>query len=311
MALFEPDAALAALRQDPTGAGLRLRRRLPIGQVVDDSRGRPLMWLSDTVPGSDDIAWARAAYPVTGLWPLLLGADADADANANAADERISAGQSRADAPPNRPASTSTLYPFLFGGIDSERWRAPEAGDAEQILSSYWPVRLAEFGDTALPAPQDRVSDGASAAAAPRRWPGLAPAQPLPADPARYADGMTEYLLEQGWLGLPRLALVPCSSSSEALISLRFVLEGNAPSTDDIAVVLRSWEERFGARLIGVKPDALFVSVASAPKDRAQATHVAYEHFALDADIIWQGSDSFQDYADELIDDDLWSFWWD
>lgn len=152
MALFEPDAALAALRQDPTGAGLRLRRRLPIGQVVDDSRGRPLMWLSDTVPGSDDIAWARAAYPVTGLWPLLLGADADADANA--ADERISAGQSRADAPPNRPASTSTLYPFLFGGIDSDRWRAPEAGDAEQILSSYWPVRLAEFGDTALPAPR-------------------------------------------------------------------------------------------------------------------------------------------------------------
>lgn len=98
---------------------------------------------------------------------------------------------------------------------------------------------------------------------------------------------MTEYLLAQGWLGLPRLALVPCSSSSEALISLRLVLEGNGPSTDDIAAVLGSWEQRFGARLIDVQP------------------------FALDADIVFQGFGSFDDYADELIDDNLWTLWWD
>lgn len=289
MALFEPDAALAALRQDPTGAGLRLRRLLPSGQVIDDSRGLPLMWLSDTAPGPDDVAWARAAYPVTGLWPLLLGA--------NAADERVSAGRSCADPPPDGRASTSALHPFLFGAIDSDRWRVPESGDAEQILSSYWPGRLAEFGDTAVPGT--------------RLWPGLAPARPLPADPVRFADGMAEYLLAQGWLGLPRLALVPCPSSSEALISLRLVLAGNGPSTDDVAVVLRSWEQRFGARLIGVQPDALRLSVAAAPQDRAQATRVAYEHFALDADVVLQSSDSFHDYVDELIDVNIWTLWWD
>lgn len=299
MALLEPDVALGALRQDPTGAGLRLRRLLPVGQVIDDSESLPLMWLSDAAPDPDDVAWARAAYPVTGLWPLLLGGDA--------ADGRIGA-ESYADVPADRRASTSALYPFLCGGIDSDRWRVPEAADAEQILSSYWPGRLAEFGNTAVPAPEGRTSDGTSAAPP---WPGLAAVQPLPAEPVRFADGMTEYLLEEGWLGQPRLALVPCSSSSEALISLRLVLAGNAPPTGDIVAVLRSWEQRFGARLIGVKPDALHVSVAAAPQDRAQATRVAYEHFALDADIIWQGSASFRDYADELIDVNIWSFWWD
>lgn len=282
MALLAPDAALAALRQDPTGVGMQLRRPLPIGQVIDDGRGLPLMWLSDTAPEPDDVAWARAAYPYTGLWPLLLGADA--------ADER-------------------TSHPFPFGGIDSDRWRVPEVGDAEQILRSYWPGQLAEFGDTQLSANEDRVLGGAPAA--PRPWPGLAPAQPLPADPVGFANGMTAYLLAEGWLGQPRLALVPCPSSSEALISLRLVLAGNAPPTDDIVAVLRSWEQRFGARLIGIKPDALHVSVAAAPQDRAQARRVAYEHFALDADIVFQGSDSCHAYADELIDVNLWSFWWD
>lgn len=300
MAFLEPDVALGALRQDPTGAGLRLRRLLPVGQVIDDSESQPLMWLSDAAPDPDDVAWARAAYPVTGLWPLLLGGDA--------ADERRGAGQPCADAPADRRASTSTLHPFLFGGIDSDRWRVPEAADAEQILSSYWPARLAEFGNTAVPAPEGRASDGTSATPP---WPGLAPAQPLPAEPVRFADGMTEYLLSERWLAQPRLALVPCSSSSEALISLRLVLAGNAPPTDDIVAVLRSWEQRFGARLIGVKPDALHVSVAAAPQDRAQATRLTYEHFALDADIIWQGSASFHEYADELIDVNIWSFWWD
>jgi hypothetical protein len=301
MAPLTPDAALAALRHDPTGVGLKLRRRLPAGQVVDDARCLPLMWLSDTAPGPDDVAWARAAYPVTGLWPLLLGA--------HAADERTSAGQSCADAPPDRHASTSALYPYLFGGIDSDRWRVPEVGDAEQILSGYWPGQLAEFGDTEPPAPEARVLDGAPAA--PRPWPGLAPAQAPPADPGCFANGMTEYLLAEGWLSRPRLALVPCSSSSEALISLRLVLAGNAPATDDVVAVLRSWEQRFGARLIGLKPDALYLSVAAAPQDRAQATRVAYEHFALDADIVFQGSGSFRDYADELIDVNMWSLWWD
>lgn len=300
MALGEPDVALAALRQDPTGAGLRLRRLLPAGKVIDDSDSRPLMWLSDAAPEPDDVAWARAAYPVTGLWPLLLGADA--------ADGRLNVGHSCAHVPPDQCSSTSALYPFLFGAIDSDRRHAPEAADAEQILSSLWPGQLAEFGNTAVPAPEGRSSHGAPPTPP---WPGLAPARPLPAEPVRFADGMAEYLLAEGWLGRPRLALVPCSSSSEALISLRLVPAGNAPATDDIVAVFRSWEQRFGTRLIGMKPDALYVSVVAAPQDRAQATRVAYEHFALDADIVFQGSDSFHGYVDELIDVNLWTFWWD
>ena len=69
------DGALASLRRDPSGAALGLRRPLPAGQVVDGEGGRALMWLSEAAPTAADVAWARAAHGITGLWPVLLGGD--------------------------------------------------------------------------------------------------------------------------------------------------------------------------------------------------------------------------------------------
>jgi hypothetical protein len=164
MDFLGPHTALTVLRQDPTRAGLRLRRLLPAGRVVDDSAGLPLMWLSDSAPDPDDVAWARAAYPVTGLWPLLLGGDpadpTDARDPADPVDPRVTAGESCARMPPDGADPISALHPFLFGGIDSDLWRrrVPERVDAEQVLSSYWPARLAEFGWAATPRAPTRSS---------------------------------------------------------------------------------------------------------------------------------------------------------
>jgi Domain of unknown function (DUF4253) len=52
---------------------------------------------------------------------------------------------------------------------------------------------------------------------------------------------------------------------------------------------MRSWEDRFGARVIGVGFADLYVSVAAPPATLDEALPVAAEHFAFCPDNIWQG----------------------
>ena len=196
---------------------------------------------------------------------------------------------------------------MLFGAIDSARWTEPEPVDLEAFFAHCWRIDAPTADDEAYE-PVDRLSANAPAGLA---WPGPAPARTWPAHPDRFADGMTQYLLTDEWLGHPRLALVPAASSSGVLTALRYRVQGNPVSRDAILAAVRSWEQRFGARLIALKRDALFLSVAAEPADRAQAAHVACEHFALDPDIVIQCSDSFRAYVTELMGVNLWQFWWD
>jgi Domain of unknown function (DUF4253) len=75
--------------------------------------------------------------------------------------------------------------------------------------------------------------------------------------------------------------------------------------------VLRSWEERFGARVVAVGFDTLDLSVAAPPTTADQALGIAAEHHAFCPDNVWQGSGDFAEYAGCLINADNWSFWWD
>ncbi|MEZ0111868.1 hypothetical protein ABH920_005886 [Catenulispora sp. EB89] len=71
-------------------------------------------------------------------------------------------------------------------------------------------------------------------------------------------------MLDEGRLGRPRLALFEGASSYEALAAARW-----APSEEDNFLahvqVLRTWEERFGARVVALKRDTLYLSVAAPP----------------------------------------------
>lgn len=83
---------------------------------------------------------------------------------------------------------------------------------------------------------------------------------------------------------------------------------------DDLAghaTVLRSWEQRFGARVIALRCDTLFASVAAAPTQRASAAHIGCEHFAFAPDNVLHNSDSFPEYVESLVGSNLWGFWWD
>lgn len=50
-------------------------------------------------------------------------------------------------------------------------------------------------------------------------------------------------------------------------------------SAAGLSIVLRSWEDRFGARLVGLGHATAFVSVATGPDNADQASSLALQHY--------------------------------
>jgi hypothetical protein len=79
----------------------------------------------------------------------------------------------------------------------------------------------------------------------------------------------------------------------------------------DMTTVLRSWELRFDAYVVGLTTDTLTLAVGRPPRDLASATAIAAEHFAFCPDNIQQGAGSIREYAPLLVNEEIWPFWWD
>jgi Domain of unknown function (DUF4253) len=79
----------------------------------------------------------------------------------------------------------------------------------------------------------------------------------------------------------------------------------------DMSTVLRSWEVRFDAYLVGLGTDTITLAVGRPPRDLASATAIAAEHYAFCLDNIDQGPGSIREYAPLLVNEGVWPFWWD
>jgi hypothetical protein len=249
---------------------------LPPGRLVTpEGGGLPRYWLSDAPVAADVWVRLRQEHPRSGLWPLLLG------------------GLRRE---PNRPWADGEVYP--------EGMTAPDNHDPAALLAGWWAEHtdpdkeagLASADQTAVTAPYDQV------------WPGPAPAGPIRSAPEDLADGYARELLRRP----TRLGLVAADRGADTLAVTGWGGPANyANDTGQISAVVRSWEERFAARVVHVGFDTLDLSVAAPPATRDQALHVAAEHFAFCPDMIWQGGDTLTAYAEQLIGLNCWSFWWD
>ena len=270
---------MAALLEDPAGEPLGFA--LPAGEVVTDMAEAPGFWLSATAPEAGLVERLRAAHRRTGLWPVLLGDD------------------------PLRVAAD--LHPDLSGHLSGPTDGVVTATDLDAWIVAEWAEIIAENEANDYWEPEERVSALAPAGAS---WPGLAPAGAQIAEPLAVADAIVAHVLENEWLGAPRLALVPSRASSEALLRL-----GWRPSeVSDIApfaAMVQGWEERFGARGGALKSSTLYMSVAAPPATMEHALHVAAEHLVFCPDAVFQCSESFQDHAESLVGQAHWEFWWD
>jgi hypothetical protein len=79
----------------------------------------------------------------------------------------------------------------------------------------------------------------------------------------------------------------------------------------DMSTVLRSWEARFDAYMVGLGTDTITLAVGRPARDLASATAIAVEHMAFCPDNIEQGAGSLRDYAPTLVNAEHWGFWWD
>ncbi|MEV6761098.1 DUF4253 domain-containing protein [Streptomyces sp. NPDC051105] len=197
------------------------------------------------------------------------------------------------------PAARAGLLPVLIDVTEVDDWEfAPEETsypgdhDADEVLEDYW---------------EEDPPDG-------EEWPGLALAPTLVADPdARAAD--VADVLSQGrpWLKEPHLALVSARRSADIPAAIGW--SGPVNYEEDVArlcAVLRSWEDRFGIRVVALGLDHLAVSVAAPPADLDEAEAVAAEHFAFCPYRVLPGADdTLSSYAEQLVGERLWHFWWD
>ncbi|MFD4880321.1 DUF4253 domain-containing protein [Streptomyces sp. NPDC058420] len=169
----------------------------------------------------------------------------------------------------------------------------PGDHDADEVLADFWEAYASE-GD---------------------EWPGLAEALTLVADPDARAVEVADSLAGGGsWLKDPRLALVPARRSADIPAAIGWM--GAANHENDTALlcaVLRSWEDRFGIRVVALGFDRLVLSVAAPPATLEEAEEIAAEHFAFCPDNITQGHhETLRAYArHEVLDRQVWSFWWD
>ncbi|MFJ1563064.1 DUF4253 domain-containing protein [Streptomyces erythrochromogenes] len=276
---------LSILADDPQGPFLGLD--LPPGGVVRSSGRRrwgkspePLVWVSDDAVGVGALAAHRSPHlAAAGLQAVLL--------QDRRGLERW--WQEREFAP--------------------ERMSDPDDHHVEPVLREFW--------SRAVPDPEEGEEGEEIIAPFGRDWPGLAVAGPADGpdvpDPEAAACELADELIERGWLPAPRLALVPSRRGADVPTALGWCGPTNYENdTALISTVLRSWEDRFGARLVALGFDELHLSVAVPPPTTARALPVAAEHFAVSPDNIRQGSGSVRAYTEEAVTGSgHWSFWWD
>jgi hypothetical protein len=143
-----------------------------------------------------------------------------------------------------------------------------------------------------------------------RQFPGLAPAEgvPLPA-----AD------LERAVSARPPsyLGLVAADHPSDVPATVGWSVFGvdglglEARSLE-IGAVLRSWETRFGARLLQLDSDAVArVLVERPPRTLELAEQIAAEHVAFADELDGSAAYTVRSHAARLIGAPIWTFWWD
>lgn len=241
----------------------------------------PVYWLSDEPATATLWSSLRADHPSSGLWPVLIGPDYR--------DTSL------------QPWSTGEMYPSRVSRSDRH--------DPAGLLAEWWRQYTATSDDDML-SPAERL---AVTAPFEHRWPGLTPAKQPQMDPDVVADRVASELVAAN-PGM-RLALIAADREADAVAACGWFGPVNyVGDIAEVSAVLRSWEGRFGARVVGFSGYAtLYLSVAAPPTTEAEALHVAAEHFALCPDNIWQGQHphTLAGYAERLIGSHTWAFWWD
>lgn len=288
----------------PNGAAERdLPVRLPKGRLITPDAEMPCLlpsqevaapayWLSDMPASAETWARLRAEHHRSGLWPLLLLGHPEE---------------------PSAPWARGFVSPEPLAWIDP-----PEK--AGNILENEWNNAVEPGGD-----PQDLPWWESHEIPAELAWPGLAEPGVLTEECGVVADRCAALLAD----GVARLGLVAVERSADVLTVAGWQGAMGSSGWEEpsgLSSILRSWEERFGARVVRIGADTLDLSVAAPPTTEDHALHVAAEHLAFCPSTVDRfllpdeplfllvediGLRAFSDYASSIVGKHMWSFAWE
>lgn len=258
------------------------------------SAAEPALWITDDPVPEAAALWAALLreHPRSGLWPLLLVTMRPSGPFASRYPEGIVRRQAR------RPWHAGELAPVPAAAVDEL--------DAGEILARWWGEVTGQGGGQPHIAPPPLPFGS---------WPGLVPASERGADPDEFAAGLSA---SPGALARltgrddgVHIGLVPAVDGAAALAASGWM--SRRGGTEEDAAVIRSWQDRFGARLCSVSTDTLILSVAWPPEPRHHlriaAEHLAYETSEALHETV--RSLTFEEYAAGLSQSHIWRFWWD
>jgi hypothetical protein len=203
------------------------------------------------------------------------------------------------------------LVPFLAGtlpGSPARPWDTEEFGipaDPAQLDHIDAARMLADLWDGEMPDEEEEDDPEWAAMHAPfsRQFPGLAPPEPTPLSPGQLDKAL-------GSLPAARIGLVPAARPADVL-----PLIGWTPSDQSgalpVAAVVRSWEDRFGARLLEVGFAQISLLIDRPPRSTGHARRIAAEHFAFCDECAGQGLSDIPRITASLTETPIWTFWWD
>jgi hypothetical protein len=136
--------------------------------------------------------------------------------------------------------------------------------------------------------------------------PGLTAAGEPERDPDAVADWYAGLIEADG----PRLALVPVDRSADAPTVMGWEGAASHADTVPLSAFLRSWEERFGARVVQVGEFAMNVAVAAPPVAEEHAVHVAAEHWVFCPENVERHAGTLVGYGKQIQEKIAWPFSW-
>jgi hypothetical protein len=270
---------------------------LPAGRLVMGNQPEePVAWATvDPVPETGRV-WAALSelHPRTGLVPIQLDG-----------------------------LRSGSLFPRDRQGLPGDALRPWDNGefsrpqdpreadglDAGEVLGDRW---RSWVPGTDSDCPEDRAARGPFTL----EWPGLAAPERTPLTSAERRRALDVVLprIRQAHRATPaaRVGLVAAGRPADVLAVIGW--DGLANYGEEallpLTAVLRSWEDRFGARLIDVGYADLRLLVDRPPRTLQAAQRIAAEQVVLADDCI-DGMRDIPHIAARLVSAPIWTFWWD
>jgi hypothetical protein len=289
-------------------------------QAVEAAKRFPYELVTTTGVEAYDV-W-RGLKTTRSKTPIILGGDGDLhrldDAWGRDAPDREGVATALAVRTIERARSIDwpdTIFSFRRDELEAARRRAaPRTRPAEVVTPApppAWMLGMPELlkgwvGDVSLDAlePPERLS-----------W--EAPFGDWPIEPfmERELTVAQRYIFDDGPtraepLDRVYIALLPTHNAHEAPAWLNWGNWNAVPPSEVLVAALTSWQERFGAELIGMSHDTWNLKVARRPQNREAAYALAQEMIALCEDLLG-GVEHVSGQAALVMANEWWTFWWD